>query len=83
MNCTCIKDIEKKAFAQLVEKGRFNKPVKAVRIKGIVIQFGGAKAVAITSNALEIELEGQKKLETINMVHSFCPFCGVKQESLT
>lgn len=79
MNCTCIEDIEKKALDKLIEKGKFNKPVKAVKMQGVVIQFGGNQAVACTSNALEIELEGQKKKQTMSMLHSFCPFCGVKR----
>ena len=83
MNCTCISDMENKALAQLKESDQFNKPVKAVRIKGVVIQFGGTKAVVRTINVLEIELEGQKKKQTMSMVHSFCPFCGIKQGSPT
>ena len=83
MNCTCVSDIEKKVLDQLTEKGRFNKPVKTVKMKGVVIQFGGNQAVSRTSNVLEIELEGQKKMPTMSMVHSFCPFCGIKQESPT
>lgn len=80
MNCTCISDLEKKALNELVEMGKFNKPVKAVRMTGVVIQFGNPKAVARTSNVLEIELEGQKKMQTMNLLHSYCPFCGIKQE---
>lgn len=80
MNCTCIEDIEKKALDRLIEKSKFNKPVKAVKMQGVVIQFGGNQAVARTSNTLEIELEGQKKKSTMSMLHSYCPFCGVKQE---
>lgn len=83
MNCTCISDIEKKILDRLIEKNKFNKPVKAVKMQGVVIQFGSNQAVLRTSNTLEIELEGQKKKQSINMLHGFCPFCGVKQEQST
>lgn len=53
-------------------------------MQGVAIQFGKADgAVTRTVNTLEITLEGQKKKEVMNMLHTYCPFCGVKQEDAT
>ena len=79
MNCTCISRIEKKITAHLLENGKFKKPVKSVRMDGTVMTFE-KNAVTRTANFINIELEGQKKLERMSMIHTFCPFCGVKQE---
>lgn len=80
MNCTCIEDIEKKALARLIEKGELKKPVKRVSMRGVVLGITETTMVTRTVNVLEIELEGQKKLETMSMFHNYCPFCGITQE---
>lgn len=80
MNCTCITDLESKVTARLIEQGRFKKTIKRVEMKGVTLKLVGNNAVSATVNIFEIELEGQKKLEHINMFHNFCPFCGVSQE---
>lgn len=80
MNCTCIEDIEKKALACLIENGKLKKPVLRVSMRGVVFGVTEKTVVTRTVNVLEIELEGQKKLETMSMFHSFCPFCGINQE---
>jgi len=80
MNCTCVSDIEKRLLAHCIEKGKYKKPVKGVRMLGTAITIGGNEAKIRTCNSIEIELEGQKKKETISMFHTFCPFCGIKQD---
>lgn len=79
MNCTCITDLENKVTAMLIEQGRFKKPIKRVEMQGVTLKLLEGSAVSATVNVIEIELEGQKKLEKINMFHSYCPFCGVSQ----
>jgi len=80
MNCTCVSDLEKKLLAHFSEQGKYKKPVKGVRILGIAITFGRNETKIRTCSSIEVELEGQKKKETISMFHTFCPFCGIKQD---
>jgi len=80
MNCTCVSDLEKKLLAHCSEQGKYKKPVKGVRVLGIAITFGRNEAKIRTCSSIEVELEGQKKKEMISMFHTFCPFCGIKQD---
>lgn len=79
MKCTCVSDIEKKVKEKLITSGQFKKPVKTVVMDGVTLAVSDSKCESRTVNYLEIELEGQKKLERIAMFHTYCPFCGVKQ----
>ena len=76
--CNCINDIESKALESLKEGGKFKKPVKKVRIKEVIFPFTGDGLSIKTSNTLEIELDGQKKLKTMSMSHTYCPWCAEK-----
>jgi len=80
MNCTCVSDLEKKLLAHCSEQGKYKKPVKGVRMLGIAITFGRNETKIRTCSSIEVELEGQKKKEMISMFHTFCPFCGIKQD---
>lgn len=82
MNCGCIARIEKDVTTRLGEQGRFKKPIKKVEMQGVVIRVTKDLGLqSATANTLQIELEGQKKKETMQMMHSYCPFCGTKIES--
>lgn len=82
MNCGCITRIENDVKATLIEQGRFKKPIKDVTMKGVVMVVSDDLGLqSITANEIQIELEGQKKKETLRMVHSYCPFCGAKIKS--
>ena len=81
MNCNCVSELEKKATEKFKESGQFKKPVKRVVMGGVTLAISDSKCESRTVNYLEVELEGQKKIERIAMFHTFCPFCGVKQES--
>ncbi len=80
MNCTCISDLEKKLLEQCAKNGGYKKSIKSVRMLGTAITFGGNEAKIRTCNQFEIELDGQKKKKLISMFHTFCPFCGTKEE---
>jgi hypothetical protein len=73
--CECIKRIE----GEIKEKCQkdYRKPIHAVACAGKVLSFDDGK-VKLTST-FTVELEGQKKAETVRMAHTFCPWCGEKQ----
>ena len=81
--CECVKELEKKTLDYLRGEGRsFKKPVVKTRLKDVSFPVIKNTLVMRTSSDLEIELEGQKKKPTKAIIHSFCPFCGVKYELL-
>jgi alpha-D-ribose 1-methylphosphonate 5-triphosphate synthase subunit PhnH len=81
MKCACVSDIEKRATEKFKEHSPFKRPVKRVVMGGVTLAITDALCESRTVNYLEIELEGQNKIEKMAMFHTFCPFCGVKEES--
>lgn len=79
MKCTCVPKLEKKATETFKNSGQFKKPVSKVTMDGVGFAIADSNMELRTFSYLEVELEGQKKLERINLFHTFCPFCGVKQ----
>lgn len=78
MKCNCISEIEEKVQANITERGLYKKPVRRVTLQGVTFVVNGNRMETKTYNTMDIELDGQKKHETLSMVHSFCPFCGTK-----
>ena len=79
--CTCVKDLEEKAHESFRATSRFKKPVIRVQMGGISFPLVDGKLLMRTTNELQVTLEGQKKVETVSMMHSYCPFCGTKYEA--
>ena len=78
MNCNCLTQIEEKMLNKFYEDNRYKKPVLKVEIeKGLIF---GKELTTRTYCSVEIELEGQKKKVKQNLMHTYCPFCGVKVE---
>lgn len=73
MNCNCVTDLE-------------NKVVQDQPIKGKVVQKATLRKLLTFNNEgglsyrpcieMELELEGRKRPQTIEIAYSFCPFCG-------
>lgn len=78
MNCDCISEIEERLKSHLIENAQFKKPVVDVKLSEVAMLFGAGSLSSNTYTTLLIRLEGQKKKNTMNIVHTFCPFCGVK-----
>lgn len=79
MNCNCITNIEREVAEKLKKDQRFKKPIVRVRLRGVATQVTEEMDLRlVTVNELEIELEGQKKHVAMNMMHTYCPFCGKK-----
>jgi hypothetical protein len=74
MKCNCINEIE----TEVAKRDYQGKKIKSVKFLSAVLIFGIGKAEKITTSELEAEVEGMKKKPTINMVHTYCPFCGTK-----
>jgi hypothetical protein len=72
--CDCVSRVEGEIKDHV--QGDFKKPIKDVRLAGKVLSFEDGKTT--TTSVFNIELEGQKRIETVKLAHSFCPFCGEK-----
>lgn len=84
MNCDCVSRIEREVTEKLKKESKFKKPVIQARLRGVATQVTKEMDLRlVTVTELEIELEGQKKPAQMNMIHSFCPFCGTKIEPIT
>jgi hypothetical protein len=79
MNCDCLTEIKAKLLEHVKRPGHFKKPVKRLELLGITMLLQDNKFITKTFSQVEVELEGQKKKETFQMVHSFCPYCGKSQ----
>lgn len=73
--CDCLKRIETEIRNKCQDQ--FKKPISNVSCAGNVLSFTDGKTK--TTTTFNIELEGQKKRESIKIAHSYCPFCGEKQ----
>lgn len=73
MNCNCIKDIEQKVLDRKVYD---NRSILSAKMLGYSYMMPSFEIV--TNTEIELELEGLKKPKTVNMMHSYCPFCGTK-----
>jgi len=80
MNCDCIAEVEKKLNDHLVEQKKLKKKILSVRLQEVLMRSSGLELKSNTYTTLLISLEGQKKKATMNISHSFCPFCGVAIE---
>ena len=76
MKCGCIKRLETEMKEAFTKDQRFLKPIKSVSIES-ALMFGEQLTQKTYSN-VDIELEGQKKIITQKITHSFCPFCGTE-----
>ncbi|MDD4971999.1 MAG: hypothetical protein PHT07_21440 [Paludibacter sp.] len=74
MNCTCIDDINKEMIGQEIA----HKIITKAQLLGVAFLFNNAGTTTYTE--MEYEYEGCKRPKKINIMHTFCPFCGVKIE---
>lgn len=75
--CECLKEIEKKIHEKFPVYNRKN----VLKVQAhVVFRFPDMKAV--TTTEFNLKLEGQKKEVPIQVNHTFCPYCGVRNEPL-
>lgn len=77
MNCKCIEEVEKR----ILEHHPIYNGKKTVSVK-MDKTFTFNPMTIRTSTNVKIQVEGQKKVYDVGMTHTFCPFCGVKEEPL-
>ena len=75
MKCTCVEDLTTKLTDHYKNSKSFKSPVESVTIPQALTFSGNCQAKTFTE--VHVVLTGQKKAETVTLVHSFCPFCGV------
>ena len=78
--CDCISKVEQNLLTRLQDDKTFKKPVKAVKLKGVIFPITKDGLSRRSSSEVEIELEGQKRKNKVSLAHSFCPFCGKAYE---
>jgi len=74
--CDCIEKMENAAKEHVIKNKTFKKTVISARMKGMAMMFN--PPLYRSYSEVEFELEGQKKKPTLSMVHTYCPFCGIK-----
>jgi len=77
MNCKCIEEIEARVVKEFKFKGKH--PITKCDIESAII-FGDTGLYSITCSEMELTVEGMKRNQTQKLMHSYCPFCGVKIE---
>ena len=78
MKCDCIETIE----SEVKESGFGGKKVTKATIETSFV-FGKKGMYSTTSTNFHITLDGAKKPKVIQVMHTFCPFCGVKIQDET
>lgn len=73
--CNCIQETEKKTTELLIKKNP-DKQVLNVELVEIGFSFKGSQ----TYNTIKYTLNNKKK--SINIYHTYCPFCGEKYPEL-
>jgi hypothetical protein len=86
MNCNCIETLKADESGKIAEfVARKKATVKKISFNGLGFPWirkedGSAKLGCATLSILEVELNEKKKPLKIDILHSYCPFCGVKYE---
>jgi len=74
MQCDCIKGIEKKILDMEKWQG---KTIEKVEFVSKALIFSNPLEV-LTTSEIEIKVEGRKSSLKQSIMHTYCPFCGVK-----
>lgn len=76
MNCQCLTEIPAKMMKKFNEEKRYKSDVVEVEIEKAYTV--GKQLTVTTYSTAHIELKGQNRKIQEKIIHSFCPFCGVK-----
>lgn len=74
MNCNCISELAGK-MSGLQYKGKNVLGGKLIS-RGMVMVDGQLDIV--TCSVMELDVDGFKKPQKVDLYHSFCPFCGTE-----
>lgn len=70
--CDCIREFEKTFTSTLIDK----RVVEKAEVVTVGIMFSTGKTQTISE--MEVVLAGRKSKVKKNLLHTYCPFCGVK-----
>ena len=78
MECNCTTELEAKVVVEHQHKGKAI--LKAEIPKGFIIKKteNGQKMTTSTYTEVEVQVEGMKRAQVVQLLHTYCPFCGVK-----
>jgi hypothetical protein len=78
MKCRCLSKIEEEV-KKMDYDGKKVLSTKFLSAGFVAVKKDGVHTMdIITTSELEVELQGVKKKKVVNMMHSYCPFCGKK-----
>ncbi len=86
MNCNCIETLKADESGKIAEFVKRKKAtIKKINFNGLGFPWirkedGSTKLGCATLSILEVETNEKKKPIKIDILHSYCPFCGVKYE---
>lgn len=69
--CNCITEVEARVLKHAKEQG-----MKATKASLKEVGFFFSPPSTKTLSHIELTIDGKKRPSVLNMVHSFCPFCG-------
>jgi hypothetical protein len=84
--CKCIAEIEEDAHGKIKEFiAKKKATVKELKLTGLCFPLirmadGSTKLGYCTSSKLEVKTNEKKRPIIVDIMHTFCPFCGVKYD---
>jgi hypothetical protein len=82
--CDCRKHLEADEQGKIKEFiAKQKATIKSINFKGIGFPWireadGTSKLMCVTLSILEVETNEKKRTIKVDIMHTFCPFCGVK-----
>jgi hypothetical protein len=85
--CECRKELEQDssgAIAQHISRKFRGAPTNKIDFDEVAFPMvrveGAVKMRCVTYSNVKVTVEGRKKAVSITVLHTFCPFCGVKYD---
>ena len=78
MECNCTTELEAKIKVEQPFTGK--KIIKVDIPKGMIVKKieNGQRMTTSTYTDAEVQVEGKKRPQKLQILHSYCPFCGIK-----
>ena len=83
--CECLKELEKGCGDKLAEwlKSKHKATFKSAEYREVAFplvreESGATRMMSTTYSTLRISINEKKKPVDCTIIHTFCPFCGVK-----
>lgn len=76
--CDCLTAVKDKTVEVLKEQNATKKPIVRAEWADEVFSLSNLTPALGLKNDLKLTLEGRKTPVRFSVMHSYCPFCGVK-----